>query len=56
MTGVVGVLASFRAFLADFVRYAGRDTIYAGALLAAGAAVESLGLALLIDLMCVVYG
>jgi len=56
VTGVVGVLASFRAFLADFVRYAGRDTIYAGALLAAGAAVESLGLALLIPLLGVLAG
>jgi ATP-binding cassette subfamily C protein len=46
-----GFLTSLRAFLADFGRYAGRDAVYAGALLAAGAVVDSLGLALLIPVL-----
>jgi ATP-binding cassette subfamily C protein len=49
--GRPGFLASFRAFLADFVRYAGGGAVQAGVLLALGAAVDSLGVALLIPVL-----
>jgi ATP-binding cassette subfamily C protein len=49
-------LASFRAFVADFVRYAGGGAVHAGVLLALGAAVDSLGLALLIPVLGVLAG
>jgi ATP-binding cassette subfamily C protein len=49
-------LASFRAFLTDFARYAGARAVHAGALLALGAAVDSLGLALLIPVLGVLAG
>ena len=45
---------SLRVFLADFARYAGRGAFLAGALVAAGAVFESLGLVLLIPILGVV--
>jgi ABC-type multidrug transport system fused ATPase/permease subunit len=48
-----GALKPLAAFLTDFARYAGRDGVYAGALLGVGAVVDSLGLALLIPVLAV---
>jgi ATP-binding cassette subfamily C protein len=39
------------AFLGDFARYAGRDAVYAAALLGVAAAVDGLGLALLVPVL-----
>jgi hypothetical protein len=51
--GQAGALKPLAAFLADLARYAGRDGVYAAALLGVGAVVDSLGLALLVPVLAV---
>ena len=52
--GAPGFLPSLTGFLGDLTRYAGRDAIGAGVLVAVGALVDSVGVVLLIPLLGVV--
>src|SRR5581483_10957332 len=52
--GAMGFLPSLAGFLGDLTRYAGRDAVSAGVLVAVGALVDSFGLVLLIPLLGVV--
>jgi ATP-binding cassette subfamily C protein len=49
-------LPSLAAFLGDFIRYAGRRILLAGALVGGGALLEGLGLVLLVPILSVVMG
>ena len=50
----VPLLASFRVFAADFLRYGGRRGVVAGILVAAGAVLENLSLLMLVPILGVV--